>query len=258
MALLYEEYNNIQASIDVDALFAAKLQQEEREQFTIKERAQFLVETIAAQRKFRAAQRAAEIKSKTPTKGQLRNLMMTYLKHMGGYKHNQLKGKTYEELQRLYERQQKSIQDFKPMDTEEIKDSAKKDDSTSKPVEGSLKKKTPEERIDSTKKSEKLQSEERPAGGIRRKTIVRKRIGAKIDKDSAKRQKTEATAEEQESVESDKEEIADSEQEKEKTNSFIKALYLVKVCVRDSPSLNLKVYNFRSMTLLSFTSEGPS
>ncbi|GKB60792.1 hypothetical protein Tco_0916978 [Tanacetum coccineum] len=39
MAALYEEYDTIQASIDVDALFAAKLQQEEREQFTIEERA---------------------------------------------------------------------------------------------------------------------------------------------------------------------------------------------------------------------------
>ncbi|GKD34858.1 hypothetical protein Tco_1250367 [Tanacetum coccineum] len=37
---------------------------------------------------------------------------------MGGYKHNQLKGKTYEEIQGLYERQQKRILDFTPMDSE--------------------------------------------------------------------------------------------------------------------------------------------
>ncbi|GJX38790.1 putative ribonuclease H-like domain-containing protein [Tanacetum coccineum] len=117
-AALTEEFDEIQARIDVDALFAAKLQQEEREQFTIEERAQFLVETIAAQRKFRAAQRAAEIRSKPPTKTQLRNLMMTYLKNTGGYKHSQLKGKTYEEIHELYERQQKRNQDFIPMDSE--------------------------------------------------------------------------------------------------------------------------------------------
>ncbi|GJZ80560.1 hypothetical protein Tco_0645554 [Tanacetum coccineum] len=100
------KFDEIQAYIDADALFAAKLQQEEREreQFTIEERAQFLVETIAAQRKFRATQRAAEIRSKPPTKTQLRNLMMTYLKNTGGYKHSQLKGKTYEEIHELYER----------------------------------------------------------------------------------------------------------------------------------------------------------
>ncbi|GKA89966.1 hypothetical protein Tco_0811778, partial [Tanacetum coccineum] len=40
MAALYEEYDTIQASIDADALIATKLQQEEREEFTIEERAQ--------------------------------------------------------------------------------------------------------------------------------------------------------------------------------------------------------------------------
>ncbi|GJY38088.1 hypothetical protein Tco_0424452 [Tanacetum coccineum] len=86
--LLHQEelaqYDTIQANIDADALFAARLQQEEREreQFTIEERAYFLVETIAAQRKFRAAQKAAEIRSKPPTKTQLRNMMITYLKNM--------------------------------------------------------------------------------------------------------------------------------------------------------------------------------
>ncbi|GJS64387.1 hypothetical protein Tco_0678951 [Tanacetum coccineum] len=75
-------------------------------------------ETIAAQRKFRVAQRAAEIRSRPPTKTQLRNLMMTYLKNMGGYKHSQLKGKTYEEIQGLYEREQKFIHDFVPIDSE--------------------------------------------------------------------------------------------------------------------------------------------
>ncbi|GJS55780.1 hypothetical protein Tco_0629142 [Tanacetum coccineum] len=94
MVAIYEEYDTIQASIDVDALFAAKLQQEDREKYTIEERAKFLEETIAAQRMFRATQRAAEIRSRPPTKTQLRNLMMTYLKNMGGYKHSQLKGKT--------------------------------------------------------------------------------------------------------------------------------------------------------------------
>ncbi|GJU07141.1 hypothetical protein Tco_1123571 [Tanacetum coccineum] len=75
-------------------------------------------ETIAAQRKFRAAQRVIEIRSKPPTKTQLRNMMITYLKNMGKFNHNQLKGKSYEELQRLFEREQKWINDFVPMDSE--------------------------------------------------------------------------------------------------------------------------------------------
>ncbi|GJU45353.1 hypothetical protein Tco_1202619 [Tanacetum coccineum] len=80
---IIEMFDEVQAGIDADALFTAKLQQEEREEYTIKERAQYLAETIIAQRKFRAAQRVAEIRSRPPTKSQLRNLMMTYLKNMG-------------------------------------------------------------------------------------------------------------------------------------------------------------------------------
>ncbi|GJY88791.1 hypothetical protein Tco_0503419 [Tanacetum coccineum] len=98
-AAIAETYDEVQARIDADALFAAKLQQEEREEYTIKERAKFLAETITAQRKFKAAQRSAEIRSRPPTKSQLRNLMMTYLKNMGGYKHSQLKSKTFAEIQ---------------------------------------------------------------------------------------------------------------------------------------------------------------
>ncbi|GJR97841.1 hypothetical protein Tco_0270015 [Tanacetum coccineum] len=55
-------FDEVQEGIDDDALFATKIQQEEREEYTIEERATFLAETIAAQRKFRAAQRAAEIR----------------------------------------------------------------------------------------------------------------------------------------------------------------------------------------------------
>ncbi|GJT12746.1 hypothetical protein Tco_0859788, partial [Tanacetum coccineum] len=83
-------YDDVQAGIDVDALFAAKLQQEEREEYTIEERAKFLAEIIAAQRKFRAAQRSAKIRK----------------------------------IQGLYERQKRIIEDFKPMDSDvAVKDS---------------------------------------------------------------------------------------------------------------------------------------
>nr|GEU34684.1 hypothetical protein [Tanacetum cinerariifolium] len=54
-AAIAEMYNEIQVGIEADALFAAKLQLEERKEYTNKERAKFLAETIAAQRRFRAA-----------------------------------------------------------------------------------------------------------------------------------------------------------------------------------------------------------
>ncbi|GJX60932.1 hypothetical protein Tco_0292322 [Tanacetum coccineum] len=55
--------------------------------------------------------------------------MITYLKHMGKYTHQQLNNKTYEEIQRLYEKEKRWIDDFQPIDTEIIKDTKKKVDS---------------------------------------------------------------------------------------------------------------------------------
>ncbi|GJR04629.1 hypothetical protein Tco_0527613 [Tanacetum coccineum] len=166
--------------IQADAELAQRLLEEE------------LGKTIAAQRKFRAAQIAAEIRSKPPTRTQLRNLMISYLKNTGGYKYSQLKGKTYEEIHGLYERQQKRNQAFIPMDTEVINDSGKKNDSSSK-----------------------------PAGGSRNKTLARKRAGEKKSKESAKKQKLEDVAEEQESAKSDEEAAVDYEHEKEELRMWL-------------------------------------
>nr|GEY38699.1 hypothetical protein [Tanacetum cinerariifolium] len=66
-----------------------------------------------------AAQGSAEITSRPPTKSQLKKLMMTYLKNMGGYKYSQLKAKTFVEIQGLYERQKRVIDDFKLMDSDD-------------------------------------------------------------------------------------------------------------------------------------------
>ncbi|GJY55208.1 hypothetical protein Tco_0446872 [Tanacetum coccineum] len=102
----------IQEEIEADRLLAEKLQEQEREQFTIEERAKFLHDTIAAQRKFLAQQRSEAIRNKPPTKNQLRNQMMTYLKHVGNYKHAELKIKKFEEVQALYEKIKRSDEDF--------------------------------------------------------------------------------------------------------------------------------------------------
>ncbi|GJU11739.1 putative ribonuclease H-like domain-containing protein [Tanacetum coccineum] len=100
------------ARIEADRLLAEKLQEQEREQFTIEERAKFLHDTIAAQRKFLAQQRSEAIRNRPPTKNQLRNQMMTYLKHVGNFKHSELKIKKFEEIQVLYEKIKRSDEDF--------------------------------------------------------------------------------------------------------------------------------------------------
>ncbi|GJR63926.1 ribonuclease H-like domain-containing protein [Tanacetum coccineum] len=117
------------------------------------EGARFLVETITA-RKIFAAQRAAEIRNRPPTRTQLRNQMITYLKHMGKYTHNQLKSKSFEEIQKLYKKEQQWINDFVPMSD----DSGKKDDSSSKEAKSS-KKKTRAEHDEESVKKQKLQDD---------------------------------------------------------------------------------------------------
>ncbi|GJU16034.1 putative ribonuclease H-like domain-containing protein [Tanacetum coccineum] len=109
---LIRNYDDIKARIKADRLLAEKLQEEEREQFTIEERAKFLHDTIAAQRKFLAQQRSEAIRNRPPTKNQLRNQMMTYLKHVGNFKHSELKTKKFEEIQALYEKIKRSDEDF--------------------------------------------------------------------------------------------------------------------------------------------------
>ncbi|GJW99961.1 hypothetical protein Tco_0183875 [Tanacetum coccineum] len=54
---LTNEYDFKQVRINVDKILAEELQREEREKFTIKQRAKFLHDTIAAQKKFLAQQR---------------------------------------------------------------------------------------------------------------------------------------------------------------------------------------------------------
>ncbi|GJW66161.1 hypothetical protein Tco_0118045 [Tanacetum coccineum] len=109
---LIKNFDDIKARIEADRILAEKLQEQEREQFTIEERAKFLHDTIAAQRKFLAQQRSQAIRNKPPTKNQLRNQMMTYLKHVGNYKHADLKSKKFEDIQALYEKIKRFNEDF--------------------------------------------------------------------------------------------------------------------------------------------------
>ncbi|GKD79271.1 hypothetical protein Tco_1341892 [Tanacetum coccineum] len=68
------------------------------------------------------------------------------------YTHNQLKSKSFEEIKKLYEREQKWINDFVPMDFEVVKDSGKKDDDSQKQVESSKKRPRAENDEESVKK----------------------------------------------------------------------------------------------------------
>ncbi|GKA88127.1 hypothetical protein Tco_0809891 [Tanacetum coccineum] len=109
---LSNEYDVIQARLNADKILAKKLQEEEREMYTIEQRAKFLHDIIAAQRRFLAQQRSEAIRNKPPSRNQLRNQMMTYLKHVRGKRHSDLKTKSFEEIQVLYEKIKRSDDSF--------------------------------------------------------------------------------------------------------------------------------------------------
>ncbi|GJT56779.1 hypothetical protein Tco_0991833 [Tanacetum coccineum] len=108
--------HELQARIDADHELAVRLTHEEQEKYTIKERARLLAEFFKRRKKQLAAERAEAIRNKPPIRTQARNMMITYLKHMGKYTHQQLKHKNFKEVQKLYKREKKWIDDFKPID----------------------------------------------------------------------------------------------------------------------------------------------
>ncbi|GJV75346.1 hypothetical protein Tco_1506930 [Tanacetum coccineum] len=124
--------------------------------------------------------RAKEKRRKPPTKAQKRNLMSTYLKNMGGYKYNQLKSKSYDEIQKLFDNEMKRVNTFIPMDSEVMKSKEGTEESS----------KRTEDELESDK-SKKAESSEKKAEGSRKKSIGKKRAGKEQKQESSKRQRME-------------------------------------------------------------------
>ncbi|GJY74336.1 putative ribonuclease H-like domain-containing protein, partial [Tanacetum coccineum] len=79
----------------------------DKKKLSIEEKSKLFVELLEKRKKHFAALRAQEKRSKLPTKAQKRNIMSTNLKNMAGYKHNQLKSKSYDEIQEMFDKEMK-------------------------------------------------------------------------------------------------------------------------------------------------------
>ncbi|GJT96796.1 hypothetical protein Tco_1092314 [Tanacetum coccineum] len=193
---LIESWDNTQAMMEADFELAQRLQTEEQGEITIEERSRLFVELMNKRKKHFAMLRAEEKRRKPPTKAQKRNLMSTYLKNMGGYKHNQLKSKSYEEIQKLFDNEMRRVNTFIPMDSEVVK-SKKETEESSKGTEDELE----------SDKSKKAESSEEKAKGSRKKILGKKRAGKEQQQESSKRQRMEDDKEtdEHEEVEVDDE-----------------------------------------------------
>ncbi|GJW90809.1 hypothetical protein Tco_0168362 [Tanacetum coccineum] len=138
-------WNNTQAMMKADYDLAQRLQAEKHGELTIEERSKVFVELMDKRKKHFAKLRAKEIRRKPPTKAQKRNQMCTYMKNMANYKHSQLKNKSFEEIQMLFDNTMKWVDSFVPMDTEVVEGSKSQ-------AEGSKKRSREELESDNSKK----------------------------------------------------------------------------------------------------------
>ncbi|GJW96265.1 hypothetical protein Tco_0178073 [Tanacetum coccineum] len=102
---LIESWENTQAMMEADRLLAERLQTREQEELTDEEKGKLFMEFIAEDEKTFA--------------------------HIGGYKHNQLKGKSYDEIQKLFDKEMKRVNSFVAINLEVQEISRKKDESSS-------------------------------------------------------------------------------------------------------------------------------
>ncbi|GKA86437.1 hypothetical protein Tco_0808148 [Tanacetum coccineum] len=116
-------WDNTQVMMEADYELAQILQAEEQGELTIKERSKLFVNLMDKRNRYFAKLRAEEIRRKPPTKAQKRNQMCTYLKNMANYKHSQLKNKSFEEIQKLFDKEMKRVNTFVAMDSEMVEDS---------------------------------------------------------------------------------------------------------------------------------------
>ncbi|GJW86147.1 hypothetical protein Tco_0161487 [Tanacetum coccineum] len=172
---LIESWDNTQAMMEADFELAQRLQIEEQGEITIEERSRLYIELMNKRKKHFAMLRAEEKRRKPPTKAQKRNLMSTYLKNMGGYKHNQLKSKSYEKIQNLFDNEMRRVNTFIPMDSEVVK-IKKEIEESSKGTENELE----------SDKSKKAESSEEKAKGSRKKILGKKRAGKEQQQESSR------------------------------------------------------------------------
>ncbi|GJY64239.1 putative reverse transcriptase domain-containing protein [Tanacetum coccineum] len=111
--------------IKFDEEEALRLQAEfDEEDRLAREKAQQVEEAnISWDNKHFAAMRAKEKRDKPPTKAQKKNTMSTYLKNMAGYKSNQLKNKSFNDIQKLFDKAMKRVNTFVTIDTESVEGS---------------------------------------------------------------------------------------------------------------------------------------
>ncbi|GJZ52667.1 retrovirus-related pol polyprotein from transposon TNT 1-94, partial [Tanacetum coccineum] len=140
---------DIQAKLDAELLEEQKLarkQEEEanialiEEELTDEEKGKLFMKLMEKRRNHFAALRAQEKRNRPSTKAQKRTQMFTYLKHMVEYTYKQLKGKSFDEIQKLFDKEMKRVNAFVAMGSEVQESKEKKVEGREETTKSSRKK----------------------------------------------------------------------------------------------------------------------
>ncbi|GKC80350.1 hypothetical protein Tco_1131124 [Tanacetum coccineum] len=118
---LIEEWDDIQVNIDVDYQLAKRLQAQEQEELSDAEKATLFQQLLEQRRKHFAAKSVEEKRNKPPTQAQQRKIMCTYLKNMEGKKLKDLQNKSFDSIQKMFDRAFKRQKVDDDKETSELK-----------------------------------------------------------------------------------------------------------------------------------------
>ncbi|GJX26863.1 hypothetical protein Tco_0233159 [Tanacetum coccineum] len=119
-------WDDVHAKIEVDYQLAQRLQAQEQEELTDEDKARLFVQFLEQRRKHFAAKRVEEKKNRPLTKAQQRSIMCTYMKNMEGWKPKDLKNKSFENINELFDKAMKRVNTFVNYRSELVEESSKK------------------------------------------------------------------------------------------------------------------------------------
>ncbi|GKB34862.1 retrovirus-related pol polyprotein from transposon TNT 1-94 [Tanacetum coccineum] len=102
----------------LDEEVAQRLQAREQEELTIEERAKLFQQLLEKRRKHFTAKRAEKKRNIPPTRAQQKNIMCTYLKNLEGKKVKDLKNKSFDSIQKMFNKAFKRVNTFVDFRTE--------------------------------------------------------------------------------------------------------------------------------------------
>nr|GEX91122.1 xylulose kinase-1 [Tanacetum cinerariifolium] len=123
---LIEEWNDIQVKIDANYQLAQRLQVEEQQELSDAKKATLFMQFLEKRRKFFTAKAAEEKRNNPSTQAQQRKIMCTYLKNVEGKKLKDLKNKSFDSIQKMFNRVFNRVNTFVDFKTKLVEGSSKR------------------------------------------------------------------------------------------------------------------------------------